>query len=312
MPIPSIFLLIIGVMTRWIPRLLVLLATCPPLAIANPIVVTDDTGQTITLAKPAKRIIALSPHIVETLFVAGAGQKIVGAVEYSDYPAAAKSIPRVGSYASFDLEALATLKPDLVIGWETGNSPGAVDKIKRLGIPVYLSQSNTVAQVAVEIDKFGFLAGTENIAKPAAQAFRSKLSRLQQSYGQRPTVTVFYQISEYPLMTIGGKQIISNALSICGGRNIFANLTPMAPVISTEAVLAANPEAIMTSGMEQINPRALEIWKKWPNLTATRRDNFFFIDSDLVNRNGPRIIEGTQMLCNAIQTARDRRQITRP
>ena len=301
-----------AVMTRWIPRFLALLAAYPLLAIANPIVVTDDTGQTITLAKPAQRIIALSPHIVETLFVAGAGQKIVGAVDYSDYPAVAKNIPRVGSYASFDLEALATLKPDLVIGWETGNAPGAVDKIKRLGIPVYLSQSNTVAQVAVEIDKFGYLAGTESIAKPTAQAFRTKLSRLQQHYGQRPPVTVFYQISESPLMTIGGKQIISNALSICGGRNIFANLTPMAPVITTEAVLAANPEVIMTSGMEQINPRALDIWKKWPNLTAKQRDNFFFIDPDLVNRNGPRIIDGTQMICNAIQTARERRQITKP
>ena len=298
--------------TRWIPRLLLVFAGCPFLAIANPITVIDDTGQTITLDKPAQRIIALSPHIVETLFAAGAGNRIVGAVEYSDYPVVAKTIPRVGSYATFDLEALASLKPDLVIGWETGNSPGAVDKIKRLGIPVYLSQSNTVAQVAVEIDKFGQLAGTENVSKPAAQAFRNKLARLQQTYGQRPTVSVFYQISDSPLMTIGGKQIISNALSLCGGRNIFANLTPMAPVITPEAVLAANPEAIMTSGMEQINPQALDMWKKWPKLLATQRQNFFLIDSDLINRNGPRIIEGTQQLCTAIQTARDRRPPAKP
>ena len=139
-----------------------------------------------------------------------------------------------------------------------------------------------------------------------------KLARLQQTYGQRPTVSVFYQISDSPLMTIGGKQIISNALSLCGGRNIFANLTPMAPVITPEAVLAANPEAIMTSGMEQINPQALDMWKKWPKLLATQRQNFFLIDSDLVNRNGPRIIEGTQQLCTAIQTARDRRPPAKP
>jgi iron complex transport system substrate-binding protein len=298
--------------TRWIARLLLVFAGCPLLAIANPIAVIDDTGQTITLTKPAQRIIALSPHIVETLFAAGAGNRIVGAVDYSDYPVAAKAIPRVGSYPTLDLEALASLKPDLVIGWETGNSPGAVEKIKRLGIPLYLSQTNTVAQVAVEIDKFGQLAGTENVSKPAAQAFRTKLARLQQTYGQRPTVSVFYQISDSPLMTIGGKQIISNALSICGGRNVFANLAPMAPVITAEAVLAANPEVIMTSGMEEINPQALDIWKKWPKLTATQRQNFFFIDSDLVNRNGPRLIEGTQMLCKAIQTARDRRPPTKP
>lgn len=294
-------------MTHLISRMLLLLAGCPLWALASPIAVTDDTGQTIALAQPAQRIIALSPHVVETLFAAGAGSKIVGAVEYSDYPPAAKNIPRIGNYASFDLEALLSLKPDLVIGWETGNSPGAIDKIKRLDIPVYLSQSNTVGQVAVEIDKFGQLAGTEKVAKPTAQAFKIKLSQFEQKYSQRPEVSVFYQISESPLMTIGGKQIISNALSICGGRNVFASLTPMAPVITTESVLAANPEAIMTSGMEQINPKALDIWKKWPKLTATQRNNFFFIDSDLVNRNGPRIIEGTQMLCKAIQTARDRR-----
>lgn len=299
-------------MTHWICRILLLLAGTPLWAWASPIVVTDDSGQNITLAQPAQRIVALSPHIVETLFAAGAGNKIVGAVEYSDYPQAAKAIPRIGGYAGFDLEALAALKPDLVIGWETGNSPTAIDKIKRLGIPVYLSQSNTVAQVAAEIDTFGRLAGTEKVAKPAAQRFKVKVDQLEQKYGQRPVVSVFYQISESPLMTIGGKQIISNALSLCGGRNIFANLSPMAPVITPEAVLAANPEVMMTSGMAEINPHALDIWQKWSKLMATQRHNFFFIDADLVNRNGPRIIEGTQMLCKAIQTARDRRPTAKP
>ena len=294
-------------MTRWTILIFLALVGHPHWVLAAPVVVTDDAGQQISLAKPAQRIVALSPHIVETLFAAGAGSKIVGTVEYSDFPEAAKSIPRIGSYAGFNLESIVTLKPDLVIGWETGNSPVAIEKIKRLGIPVYLSQSNTVAQVAAEIDKFGRLAGTENVARPAAQAFNLKLARLQQIYGQRPTVSVFYQISESPLMTIGGKQIISNALSICGGQNIFASLTPMAPIITPEAVLKANPEAIMTSGMAQINPKELDLWKKWPKLNATQRGNFFFIDSDLVNRNGPRLIDGTQKLCEAIQTARDRR-----
>jgi iron complex transport system substrate-binding protein len=304
--------LLMATITHWIRLLFLLLISYPFWAAANPIHVTDDIGQTISIAQPARRIVALSPHIVETLFAAGAGSKIVGTVEYSDYPSSAKSIPRIGGYENINLEALVSLKPDLVIGWETGNSPGAIEKIRRLHIPVYLSQSNTVAQIAVEIEKFGQLAGTSATAKPAAEAFRSKLARLTKTYGNRPTVTVFYQISESPLMTIGGKQIITNALSICGGQNIFANLKPMAPVITAEAVLAANPEVIMTSGMDQINPQALDIWKKWPKLTATQRKNLFFIDSDLVNRNGPRIIEGTQILCDAIQIARDRRPSTKP
>ncbi len=294
-------------MIRSVVHFVLLFAGLPLLAYAGPFTVTDDTGHQISFVSPAQRIVALSPHIVETLFVAGAGDKIVGAVEYSDYPSVAKSIPRVGGYASFDLETLLALKPDLIIGWESGNSPTAISKIRSLGIPLYLSQSNTVSQVAVEIEKFGRMAGTENVAQPAANTFRKRLSTLQKIYGSRPTVTVFYQISESPLMTIGGKQIITNALSICGGKNIFEALIPMAPVITAESVLAANPEVIMASGMEQTHPQALDLWKKWPKLTATQRGNFFFIDPDLMNRNGPRILDGTQMLCEAIQTARSRR-----
>lgn len=194
-----------------------------------------------------------------------------------------------------------------------------LDALRRIGIqpapdqraltfvPVYLSQSNKVSQVATEIQKFGRLAGTEKIAQPVADRFKKRLAKLQQIYGSRPTVTVFYQISESPLMTIGGNQIISNALDICGGKNVFNALTPMASVVSVESVLAANPEAIMASGMEQTNPTTFDQWKKWSKLTATQNNNFFLVDPDLMNRNGPRILDGTQMLCEAIQIARNRR-----
>ena len=294
-------------MSRSILCCVLFFAGWPLFVHANPITVADDTGRQITLAQPAQRIVALAPHVVETLFAAGAGNKIVGAVAYSDYPPAAKSIPQIGGYSSFDLEALVALKPDLVIGWETGNSPATIAKIQSLGIPVYLSQSNKVSQVATEIQKFGRLAGTEKIAQPVADRFKKRLAKLQQIYGSRPTVTVFYQISESPLMTIGGNQIISNALDICGGKNVFNALTPMASVVSVESVLAANPEAIMASGMEQTNPTTFDQWKKWSKLTATQNNNFFLVDPDLMNRNGPRILDGTQMLCEAIQIARNRR-----
>lgn len=281
-------------------------------AFAEPVSVTDDTGLRVSLSAPAQRIVALAPHVVETLYAAGAGNKIVGAVDYSDYPPAARSISRVGGYSAFNLEAIVALKPDLVIGWASGNSPTAIEKIRSLGIPVYLSQINTVAEVADEIDNFGTLAGTQSVAIPATRAFRKQLAGLTRRYRNKSEVTVFYQISEAPLLTIGGKQIISNALTICGGKNIFANLAPMAPAVTAEAVLAANPEAIMTSGMQTINPTALDQWKKWPKLLATERHNFFFIDPDLMNRSGPRILEGTQMLCKAVDTARQRRPAGKP
>ena len=280
------------------------------LAAAPAVSVVDDAGQRIVLQKPAQRIIALSPHVVETLYVAGAGNKIVGAVDYSDYPNAAKSIPRVGGYSLVNLEAIVALQPDLVIAWETGNSPAAIEKLRTLRIPVYLSQPNTLEDIGAEIRRFGVLAGTEPVASKAADQYAQRLSALKKSYQNRSTVRVFYQISEAPLMTIGGKQIITNALSVCGGKNVFDQLTPMASVITSEAVIAENPEAIMTSGMQKLNPTGLDFWKKWPALTATQRNNFFFIDPDLMNRNGPRMLAGTDALCKALQTARDRRPKT--
>ena len=300
------------IMTRKLRLFLLFIYLLPVWATAAPVNVIDDTGQQVSLAHPANRIVALAPHVVETLFAAGAGDKIVGAVDYSDYPAAAKTIPRIGGYSAFNLEAIAALKPDLVIAWASGNSPSAIEKIRSLGIPIYLSQINTVAEVANEIEKFGTLAGTQNIATPATRSFRKQLDDLTRLYQNKSEVLVFYQISESPLMTIGGKQIISNALAICGGKNIFANLAPMAPVVTVESVLAANPEAIMTSGMQSINPSALAQWRKWPRLLATERQNFFFIDPDLMNRSGPRIIEGTQMLCKAVETARQHRLSAKP
>lgn len=277
------------------------------MAATSTVSVVDDSGQTITLNKSAQRIVALAPHVVETLYTAGAGNKIVGAVDYSDYPNAAKSIPRVGGYSIINLEAIVALQPDLVIAWETGNSPAAIEKLRMLGIPVYLSQPNTLEDIGAEIKRFGVLAGTEPVANKAAEQYAQRLSTLRQRYQNRSTVRVFYQISEAPLMTIGGKQIITNALSTCGGKNVFDQLTPMASVITSEAVIAANPEVIVTSGMQKLNPTGLDFWKKWPALTATQRSNFFFIDPDLMNRNGPRMLAGTEDLCKALQTARDHR-----
>ncbi len=286
------------------------------MAATSTVSVVDDSGQTITLNKSAQRIVALAPHVVETLYTAGAGNKIVGAVDYSDYPNAAKSIPRVGGYSIINLEAIVALQPDLVIAWETGNSPAAIEKLRMLGIPVYLSQPNTLEDIGAEIKRFGVLAGTEPVANKAAEQYAQRLSTLRQRYQNRSTVRVFYQISEAPLMTIGGKQIITNALSTCGGKNVFDQLKPMASVITSEAVIAADPEAIVTSGMQKLNPTGLDFWKKWPALTATQRNNFFFIDPDLMNRNGPRMLAGTEDLCKALQTARDHRpkinQTTKP
>lgn len=267
----------------------------------------DDAGHTIKMAAPAKRIVALAPHIAESLYAIGAGKQLVGTVDYSDYPAEAKQIPRVGGYSRIDLEAVVALKPDLIIAWESGNNMAQADKLKALGLTVYISQPNKMAHIAEQLERLGELAGTEDSARIAAQAFRQRLKALQTQYAQRPTVRVFYQIWQTPLMTVGGPQIISDAVTLCGGENVFGHLPQMAPRVSIEAVLAANPEAIIATGMGDARPDWLHDWDRWTQMTAVRRDNLFHINPDVMQRHTPRILDGATKLCEYLEVARGRR-----
>ncbi len=268
---------------------------------------TDDSGRSLRLARPAERIVALAPHITEVLYSAGAGEKIVGTVDYSDYPPAARQIPRVGGYSRIDLEAVLALQPDLVIAWESGNNMAQVEKLRKLGIAVYISQPNNLSDVARQIERYGQLAGSEAIARPVAQDFRQRLAALQAAYQDKPKVRTFYQIWKTPLMTVGKTQIISDAIRLCGGENIFGSLPAMAPRVSLEAVVAANPEAIIATGKGGIRPQWLDDWSKWSAMTAVVRDNLFYIDPDIMQRHTARILDGTQRLCEHLDTARRRR-----
>lgn len=282
-----------------------LLAACK-LCLAE-IVVQDDTGALVRLTKPAQRIVTLAPHLVETLFAAGGGDKLVGTVEFSNYPEAAKTIKRVGSYASFDPETVLALKPDLVIGWRSGNAPANLDKLRALGFPVYVSQIERIEDVPSEIERFGILADTSATGNAAGKRFRERLAGLQQRYSKRPTVRTFYQIWKQPLMTVGGKQIISSVIRLCGGENVFEALETLAPAVTVEAVIAANPEAIIASGIDASRPQWLDDWKRWTSLTAVARDNLFFVHPDLIQRHTPRLLDGAERLCQQLETARSRR-----
>ncbi len=271
------------------------------------IVVRDDTGQTLRLAAPAQRIVSLAPHVTETLFAAGAGSRIVGAVDYSDYPEAAKQVQRVGGYTRPDLEVIVALKPDLVIGWESGNSPAHIARLKGLGIPVYLSQSARIDDVAASLERYGELAGTQSVAREAAANFRARLQALRAKYSGRPKVRTFYQIWRQPLMTVGGGQVISDVIRLCGGDNVFDDLKPLAPTITAEAVIAANPEVIVASGMGESRPEWLDDWRRWTGVAAVKRDNLFFVPPDLIQRHTPRLVDGAERLCAHLETARGRR-----
>ncbi|MGV0950156.1 MAG: cobalamin-binding protein [Azonexus sp.] len=287
---------------------LTLTATVALLASAHAeLVFKDDSGHEVRLKAPAKRIITLAPHATEILYAAGAGERLVGTVEFSDYPHAAKKVPRVGSYERLDLEAIAALKPDLIIAWETGNPAGQVEKLRALGLTVYASQPNRMEDVAAQLERFGQLAGTEATASAAAGQFRQRLENLRRGNAKKPPVRVFYQIWTAPLMTVGGPQIISDAIRLCGGENVFGKLGQMAPTVSVEAVLEADPEAIVATGMGDARPEWLNDWNKWTRLTAVRRGNLFHINPDLMQRHTPRILDGAEQLCADLDIARSRR-----
>ena len=284
---------------------LVIIASCR-MAGAE-VLVKDDTGAMVSLAQPARRIITLAPHLVETLFAAGAGEKLVGTVQFSNYPEEAKKIARIGSYESVDLETVVALKPDLIIAWLSGNSPANIEKLRGLGFPVYVSQVDRIEDVASEIERFGVLAGTNAVGNAAAGRFRQRFAALQERYSKRPPVRTFYQIWKQPLMTIGGKQIISSVIRLCGGENVFEKLEMLAPTVTVEAVIAANPEAIVASGMDESRPEWLDDWKRWTSISAVARDNLFFVHPDLIQRHTPRLLDGAERLCQQLETARSRR-----
>lgn len=270
------------------------------------IVLRDDTQYDVRLPAPAQRIVSLAPNITEVVYAAGAGDKLVGTVDFSDYPAAAKKLPRVGSYARVGVEAIVALKPDLVLAWDSGNPTASVAQLRKLKIPVFVVEPKTLDDVAHDLERYATLAGTEAIGKPAARDFRQRLSALEKKYAARSTVRMFYQVWDEPLMTVNGKQIISDVIRLCGGVNVFADLPAIAPTVSVEAVLAANPDVIIAGGMGERNAAWLEPWKKWPRLPATAKGNLFFIDPNLLQRHTPRLLDGAEQLCLKLDQARSK------
>ncbi|MGY6129407.1 cobalamin-binding protein (plasmid) [Paraburkholderia strydomiana] len=274
------------------------------------IAVTDDTGAVLTLPAPAQRVISLAPHVTELLYAAGGGAKIVGAVSYSDYPPEAQQLPRVGDNKSLDLERIVALKPDLIVVWRHGNAQRQLDRLRELHIPLFFSEPHHLDDVAVSLTKLGELLGTSPTADAAAAAYRRDIARLRAQYADRPAVSVFYQVWDQPLMTLNGEHMVSDVIELCGGRNVFAKLQPLVPTVSTEAVLAANPQAIVTAAPGATKPDTtlpqLGAWRAWPRLSAVANNNLFSIDGDLINRPAPRIALGAKQMCEDLDLARSR------
>lgn len=270
------------------------------------ITVRDDDGNVITLAKPAQRIVAMSPHVTELLFAAGGGERIVGAVTYSDYPEAAKKIPRVGTNRQIDMERVIAMKPDLIVAWMHGSSERQIDTLRQLGIPIFHSEPLKLDGIADNVQRLGQLLGTENVAQPAAAQIRAQFAALTKQYASRPPVRMFYQVWDKPLYTLSSGSIVTDAMRVCGGVNIFADLKVTAPVVSIEGVLQADPEAIF--GTAEKDYGGVTLWKQYTTMKAVRNGNLFTLDGELLNRAGPRMVDGTRAMCEMLEQARQRRK----
>jgi iron complex transport system substrate-binding protein len=269
--------------------------------------VTDDYGKAVVLAAPARRVVSLAPHLTELMYAAGAGERMVGAVQYSDYPRAAQRLPRIGSEASIDLEALVALGPDLVVAWPNAGSARAVERIAALGIPVFRSEPRALEDIARTLETLGRLAGTETAAIAAAHAFRARAAAIARRHASRARVRVFYQVWDRPLITVNGDHVISKVMRLCGGENVMADLPALAPEIDRELVLRADPEAIVASGADGERPPWLESWRAFPGLAAVRADNLYAIRADLLQRHTPRLLDGADELCRILESVRGRR-----
>ena len=270
---------------------------------ADVIEVLDDSGHSVTLTAPAERIISLAPHNTENLFSAGAGNKVVGVVEYSDYPPIAQKITSVGSHVEFNLEAILALEPDLIVAWRSGNNSGALQQIERFGIPVYYSEPRSFSDIVENIRELARLSGTEHLQDPDLDGILTEIESARGIYTHQAAISVFYQVWTDPLMTLNGDHLISRVLDVCGAQHLFAELPIIAPRISIEAVVDANPDVIATGMVDQKKPD-MSIWDKWETVSAVKNDHFVFVDSDVMHRHTLRMLRAVTGFCDQLNSIR--------
>jgi iron complex transport system substrate-binding protein len=275
------------------------------LGVGNPALaaqVRDDLDRPVTVREPPLRIVSLTPGATEMLFAAGAGAELIATVEYSDEPPAARHVPRIGDVAAVDMERLVALRPDVVVAWPAGGNPAQREKIAGLHIPLYQQQLERLADLPASLRRLGALAGTQAAAERAARDIEARLAALRRTYGadgaRRPTVLL--QVWNRPVYTVGGHHLMSDALELCGARNVFADLAEAGPVVDTEAVIARNPDIILAAAPPGEGAAWLADWKRFPSLAAVQHGRLVAFEDQALSRLGPSVIDATEGLCRTI------------
>ncbi|MBT3262964.1 MAG: cobalamin-binding protein [Acidiferrobacteraceae bacterium] len=264
----------------------------------------DDTHAQIRLSTPAQRIISLAPNLTEILFFIGAGDRVVGTVDHSDYPPAALQVPRVGSHSRFDFETILRLQPDLILAWESGNPAALVTRLEQLGLTVYRAEPATLALIASTLVRIGKLTGNDKTANRLAGQFLEEAESIRKTFYRKKLIRVFYQVWHDPLITLNGDHLVSRLLEDCGAHNVFADLPDIAPTVSRESIISRNPAAIIAGDGTGGSHRALDHWANWDQVDAVANGRLYIVNSDHLHRHSPRILEGMRELCQVIDRAR--------
>lgn len=284
-------------MLRWLLLPLLLGGTAPVInAAENVRKATDDLGRVIELEQPAARIVSLAPHLTEILFELGVGSKVKGTVRYSDYPAAAREIPRLGDAFSLSVESVIALQPDIVFAWYSGGANRALQRLEALGVVVYFNETPRLLDIGAGIRKIAYLVGADERGESLAQTFEQRVDSVKRQISSA-SPRVFFQISDQNLYTVTDQHLIGQAITWCGGQNVFPDAAVPVPQVSLEAVLASKPDLIvMTRVPASPEPDWAARWRRYPGLEGQVR----FIDPNLISRPGPRMQAGISQLCGFI------------
>jgi iron complex transport system substrate-binding protein len=285
-------------------RLLSILMAWCSLSVMADVRVVDDNDDEVRLAAPAQRIISLAPNITEVLFHIGAGEQIVGADEYSNYPEAAKQILRVNNHAAANYELILSLKPDLVIAWQSGNGDKIISPLRKLGIPVFVVETREIERIPNLFRRFGQLSGNNELAQQRIEEFTQRLQLLGDAQIGKSVVRTFYQIWDQPLITLNGKHMVSDVIELCGGVNVFADAAPLVPYVNIESIVAADPQVIIAGGSQDEQSSWFSSWQKWDGISAVQHKQIYLIPADLMQRHSVRILDGAQMMCEYLDNAR--------
>jgi iron complex transport system substrate-binding protein len=275
---------------------------CITASTAASISLKDDLDRTVELNQPAQRIVTLAPSLTELAFSVGAGSRVVGVSAYSDYPPEAKKLPQVSTAASFSLEAIAALKPDLVLAWRDSVRSEDIERIAGFGAAVFVAQSRNFEDVPRLMRAIGALAGTGGAA-PAAE-YEAKLARVRREYAGQPQLTALLEIWNRPLTTIAGRHFMNEALEICGATNVFQDLAGVAPVVPWEEVYRRDP-ALVVGASSAASPEEFRAnWRERPALAAVKSGRLVFVEADRIQRLTARTPDGIAALCEAIARVR--------